>query len=954
MLKEVLALVLFVGAIMTPRAHAGDHGPSQSSDYRQSVLKISPEVSTDSDPKIILVFPPELSPMQKELEKITEIALTQASQRLQLKLRDNVSVFFDTRVIDHNGLTTVIPKNRILIYPEAPEADSSIGFSEDYLRETLVHEFGHMLAIQQRDGAFATLSYLFGTAARPIGLWPRWIHEGLAVWTEEVTGGRPKSGAIDRDLRLYQEYSQRNKKFWLKSDHMNGDLESTSIPGGRIPYSFGYLLMQKIHAEVGPQQWMKESSKSLGISFRPTLKSLKFNLDEQFRKLQEEWKSAPPKTPAVEWISLSKSKHIKGPFRMNDSAFWIEQNSNDGRTQLVSLNPILGPQKIVAPDNLGAIQQAFGLESGEWILLVKTFDDESVGPFFNPNRPIKTRLGIWRPGERNFRCIFKVGNRVRETSFDGDLIFWVSSEANGQMNLQSAHWNESCEFADSNLITTSRSNYERISGPSRSQEILAWSQSQGRDLFSESIHLFNGKNFQIQDPLTNPQFIDSENLVAMQVNRNHWGPTLIDLKLKTLRPIPTKTSIRNFVVIRDNIIALQEFWDSEEIVKMPLNLARSISPVPAEAAIATPAEFQTPEVENLQPEVSSQPYKALADTWPSFWNPIAGSDGSGFFVAGSSFYSDLSGFYSGATSGGYSSLTKKGFFHSQLKLNFENEFPTPSPLISFSYTPRYLGDTTHNQLAQDQLRTSLLISYPAQWQHLYFLNLGFALSYEWQEKTFNYNSGRFWIPGLSLSLRDRKGRDPNRAPNSLTDAKWSFFSSGRVRRIKDLEGSLLLNVEHPWHKKTGGRWVAEGAFTSAENFPYSYFVLGGNSLINTQDQSAYLTRGYPYRFGLAQGVLRFCHETDFQLATRVGSLGWSRFKVDTINLRLIAETVTFDGFKTKTKFTDHYFHTLGAELRAYGKTLGYVEYEAAIGYYRGLSNPQSNQYSITLRSWLDL
>src|SRR5207302_115438 len=49
--------------------------------------------------------------------------------------RDNFSVVFDNRPDFHNGLTTVIPSNRVYVHTEVPELESSIGISRQLLLE---------------------------------------------------------------------------------------------------------------------------------------------------------------------------------------------------------------------------------------------------------------------------------------------------------------------------------------------------------------------------------------------------------------------------------------------------------------------------------------------------------------------------------------------------------------------------------------------------------------------------------------------------------------------------------------------------------------------------------------------------------------------------------------------------------------------------------------------------
>ena len=180
--------------------------------------------------RIRFVFPSSIVSQGNLLEEKSKQALQRAESTLGLFIRDSFDIYFALEPDFHNGLTTVIPSNRVVVHLEPPTSWESIGISVDYLEETLVHEFAHMITTQQRGGVFSWLSYLVGNTSRPVGAWPRWIHEGLAVWTEShacsktTLSGRAGSGYIDWELRQYAEYYARQKKHPLD----NSDLDASS------------------------------------------------------------------------------------------------------------------------------------------------------------------------------------------------------------------------------------------------------------------------------------------------------------------------------------------------------------------------------------------------------------------------------------------------------------------------------------------------------------------------------------------------------------------------------------------------------------------------------------------------------------------------------------------------------------------------------------------------------
>jgi hypothetical protein len=966
MLKEVLVLAVFSTTLL----------PHQvlSTDYSELELIVPNDLSVDDGARIKLIFPTSYSFHSQTFQELTLESLRAAVLRMETKIRDNFSIHFDPQILEHNGLTTVIPRNRISVNTEAPEIDSTIAFSDDYLKETLIHEFGHMLALQQRSGVFRPMSYLFGNSSRPIGLWPRWMHEGLAVWVEEASGGRPKSGSIARDLRLYQEYRERDPHFDLSSDDLDGDYETGAISGGRLPYSFGYLLVKDLLRRVSTPKLLKESSRSLGISFRPVLRSLHYDLDEEFPRLKKEWASVSLSSREDLWTPLAESRRIRGPYQRDTEVSWIESPSKESsKSLLVRLDSLKGPIRTKAPRNLGIIEAAYALSENEWILVTRLHPEELEGGFYNPNRNYIRRIGIWRAGEKQFRCRFPLSGKTREIAFHDDQLYWVETQSDGFEVLTRGLWNESCSLNGEEVVTRARFAFERITNPFARKDQIAWIQSENRNLLDSRIHFSDGREMgteiRTDSPLSQPLLISPTKIVAIQHSQDHWGPVLIDSKTKTVKALPVKTSIRRIVFARDHLLGVREFWDHEEIVKLGIHeIPEALTPlpnileaaslkkessVPAAEVKSEVSENNTNTIPTPTTETKIENYRTIRELLPHFWSPIAGADGSGFFVAGSTFFSDVLQKYSGVATAGYSSITHRGFFLSALERNSQESFFHLSPKIGFSYTPRYIGYLKNETGAQNRLQGSASLLYPAQWKRSLYLTVSLGLSYEFQEKTFNYSEGRFWIPTLAMSLRSQDGQSRLRSPNTLVDAKKSFYLLGRVRRVAGLETEASVSIEHGLWKKAGSRWVGEMGWTSTHNYPFSYFIYGGQAIVNTQPTGDYLSRGYPYQTNVARRILRFAHESDFRILDSGFSLGWNRLKVKNVDLRLLAETLTRETVRGTHQLGEGFLNTVGAELRVFGKSLTYIDFETSLGYYMGL-NPRSHQISLGLRALLDI
>ena len=102
-----------------------------------------------------------------------------------------------------NGYATTIPHNTIVIYAAPPTPESSLDNYEHWLWAIFVHEYAHILQIDEDGGSSE------GTSADPRsndharGVLPRWMTEGFATWVETrfSAGGRGRSTYTDMLLR---------------------------------------------------------------------------------------------------------------------------------------------------------------------------------------------------------------------------------------------------------------------------------------------------------------------------------------------------------------------------------------------------------------------------------------------------------------------------------------------------------------------------------------------------------------------------------------------------------------------------------------------------------------------------------------------------------------------------------------------------------------------------------
>jgi hypothetical protein len=163
------------------------------------------------------------------------------SHKISILLLDNTDLA--------NGAAQVSPQPTMTLYLVRPTADSSIGEFKDPIYELLVHEYTHILNMDPVHGFITPLKWVFGSAAHPNMILPRWYTEGLATYTESLvskTGGRLNSQYLQG---LGRSLTIENK--W--QDYPLSDLNDFHIDwiGGSRAYLFGGILWENIARENG-------------------------------------------------------------------------------------------------------------------------------------------------------------------------------------------------------------------------------------------------------------------------------------------------------------------------------------------------------------------------------------------------------------------------------------------------------------------------------------------------------------------------------------------------------------------------------------------------------------------------------------------------------------------------------------------------------------------------------
>ena len=162
--------------------------------------------------------------------------------------RRKVDLVVDDHVDFANGVTTVFPTPRIVVYPVPPVADVELQRYDRWLRILVTHELAHVFHLDLARGWWRVGRALLGRAPLlfPNAYLPTWLLEGLAEHYESVlsAAGR-EAGSYHREV----VGAQAAERGGLRIDAANAT--SPIWPGGYRPYAFGGEFLRDLAARAG-------------------------------------------------------------------------------------------------------------------------------------------------------------------------------------------------------------------------------------------------------------------------------------------------------------------------------------------------------------------------------------------------------------------------------------------------------------------------------------------------------------------------------------------------------------------------------------------------------------------------------------------------------------------------------------------------------------------------------
>ncbi len=188
---------------------------------------------------------------------------------------------------DANGFTTVLPYKYMNIRLASPDPEQSLQLYDNWLRTLIMHEYTHVVHLDQYGGIVAPLRYIFGSLISPNSTTPGWVREGIATLheTQTTTGGRGRSAYSDMLIRT----AVLQKQF-PKLDEVSGP--GWRWPGAEGQYIFGEKFLEYLRDKYGEEklaEFSERMSKNLLI-YAVNIQA-KRTWHKTFYKMWKEWQA---------------------------------------------------------------------------------------------------------------------------------------------------------------------------------------------------------------------------------------------------------------------------------------------------------------------------------------------------------------------------------------------------------------------------------------------------------------------------------------------------------------------------------------------------------------------------------------------------------------------------------------------------------------------------------------
>ncbi|HEX6964615.1 MAG TPA: hypothetical protein VF166_02375 [Gemmatimonadaceae bacterium] len=227
-----------------------------------------------------------------------------------------------------NGLTTVFPTNRVVIYAHPPLADPSLRYYNDWIALVITHELTHVFHLDRARGWWRIAQHVFGRAPFlfPNEYEPAWITEGLATYYESAVTGAGRVKGTHQQMLVDASVVGGG----LLGLHQ-WSLASTRYPGGESAYAFGSLFLEHLANVYGAKSIPTFIERASGdiVPFFLLDRNAKATFGVSFTQAWRDWRdslaahAAHARAPLPSWRDLTHRGYVVAYPRWVDSTSLI-------------------------------------------------------------------------------------------------------------------------------------------------------------------------------------------------------------------------------------------------------------------------------------------------------------------------------------------------------------------------------------------------------------------------------------------------------------------------------------------------------------------------------------------------------------------------------------------------------------------------------------------------------
>lgn len=163
--------------------------------------------------------------------------------RVHLVIADNLDY--------SNGLASLFPRNRVVIYAHAPTEEASLAYAHEWLELVVSHEVAHIHHLDYASDFLRGLRVVFGRTPLlfPNTAVPQWTTEGLATYLESRLTGAGRVHGSYHEMVLRTAVLEGR---FFSIDRATG--RPTSWPGGNTAYVYGSMFEDYLAERYGPER----------------------------------------------------------------------------------------------------------------------------------------------------------------------------------------------------------------------------------------------------------------------------------------------------------------------------------------------------------------------------------------------------------------------------------------------------------------------------------------------------------------------------------------------------------------------------------------------------------------------------------------------------------------------------------------------------------------------------